>query len=256
MSSEEYVHEANSHTPALIIYLLDVSQSMNEPLGGKRRIDVVSDALRRCLIEMMERSVIGRTVKSRYRVAMIAYSDQVEDLLGGVRTISEIDESHLPVLKPLYRTNTAAAFHAAKDILEREIPRMSPMHPAPLVCHMTDGEYNEADPEPIARTIMAMKTADGPVLVENCYMSDTMVPPQGGGTRGWTGITSATVLTNPYAEKLRRMSSPLPASYRKEMENEGYFLHPDAVMMLPGNNPELIELAFAMSRATPLRPHD
>ena len=36
---------ATGKTSALIIYLLDVSTSMSQPLGNKRRIDVVMDAL-------------------------------------------------------------------------------------------------------------------------------------------------------------------------------------------------------------------
>jgi len=40
-----YDTQATSNTPALIVYVLDVSVSMSNPLGGARRVDVVMDAL-------------------------------------------------------------------------------------------------------------------------------------------------------------------------------------------------------------------
>ena len=56
----------------------------------------------------------------------------------------------------------------AERLLKAEIGNLQDS-PAPLVCHMTDGEYNSGgDPEPIARSIMQMSVPDGNVLVENC----------------------------------------------------------------------------------------
>ena len=66
--------EATAQTPALIIYALDVSASMNEPLGDKRRIEVITDALSAALRKMVFRSTKGTHVSPRYRVAMIASS--------------------------------------------------------------------------------------------------------------------------------------------------------------------------------------
>ena len=41
-----YETPATSRTPALIIYLISVGASMRKPLGDKRRIDVVEEALK------------------------------------------------------------------------------------------------------------------------------------------------------------------------------------------------------------------
>ncbi|MBC7250255.1 MAG: hypothetical protein H5T62_08215 [Anaerolineae bacterium] len=57
---------ATSKTPALIIYLLDVSASMNEKLGARRCISL------------------------RYRIGMYAYSDHVYDLLRGIKTVDQV----------------------------------------------------------------------------------------------------------------------------------------------------------------------
>src|SRR3954470_15741242 len=66
---------ATSHTPALIIYLLDVSASMRLPLGGRRRLDVMLEALDAVVEEMVSRSMTGENISSRYRIGMLAYSD-------------------------------------------------------------------------------------------------------------------------------------------------------------------------------------
>jgi hypothetical protein len=47
------------------------------------------------------------------------------------------------------------------------------------------------------------------------------------------------------------MSSPLPESYAEIIEQEGYSLKSGSRMLIPCNSRELIELAFAMSGATP-----
>lgn len=47
------------------------------------------------------------------------------------------------------------------------------------------------------------------------------------------------------------MSSTIPETYREVMAEEGYDLAPGARMLFPGAYPELIELGFALSGATP-----
>ncbi len=125
--------------------------------------------------------------------------------------------------------------------------------PAPLVCHMTDGEYTGADPEPIARRIMSMSNPDGNVLVENIFMSDQILsqPVLPGKATAWPGILPGTSLLSDYAKKLRSMSSPLPSNYRTVMLERGYSVDGGAVMMLPGDSKELVEMGFAMSMSTP-----
>src|SRR5439155_22762420 len=159
---------ATSRTPALVIYVLDVSASMTQPLGGKRRIDVVMDALTVAIRQMVFRSTKGGRLSPRYRIAMLAYSDHVYDLLDGVRTVEEVAHLGVPDLSPMRTTDTAKAFAQAEKILQSELFNMIG-GPAPLVCHMTDGEYTGDDPEPIVQRIMGLSVPDGNVLVENIF---------------------------------------------------------------------------------------
>jgi len=242
---------ATSRSPALIIYLLDVSGSMSEPMGNKRRIDVVMDALGAMLRQMVFRSTKGGRVAPRYRIAMYAYSDHVYDLLNGIRTVDQVAQLGVPELKPMRSTDTARAFAQVEKLLQQELPALGHC-PAPLVCHMTDGEYTGNDPEPVVRRIMAMQVPDGHVLVENIFISDNLLAERISDVYKWSGVTPKTKLSNNYAKKLRSISSRLPQSYRAMMLESGYSMADDAVMMIPGMTPALVEMGFVMSMATPI----
>ncbi len=246
-----YTAVATSTTPVLIIYLLDISGSMSQALGDKRRVEIVSDALQEIATEMVARSTKGELVAPRYRLAVYAYESQVHDVLGGIRTIDQFVRDGVPEFSPRGGTNTAAAFLAAENLLAQELPYMQ-AHPAPLICHMTDGEYQGDDPTPIVQRIMQMGTPDGNVLVENIFISDRILKQPVEDAYAWQGVTSEADLANDYARTLLRMSSPIPESYRVEMQEFGYNLQADAPMLFPAQTRELIRMAFTMSGATPV----
>lgn len=243
---------ATSRTPALIIYLLDVSASMGQSLGRRRRIDVVGDALQAALRQMVFRSTKGSRLSPRYRIAMLAYSDHVYDLLGGIQPVDRVAQLGVPELSPMRSTETAKAFAQAEKLLRSELPNLQNC-PAPLICHMTDGENTGEDPEPIVRRIMQMAVPDGHVLVENIFISNKVLPKPIADPQKWPGILPDTKLKSSYARKLRAMSSPIPENYRRMMLEMGYHLDPRALMLLPGMNPELVAMGFQMSAATPYR---
>jgi len=246
---------ATSPTPALIIYLLDVSASMTQPLGNKRRIDIVMDALGAALRQMVFRSTKGSRVAPRYRLAMYAYSDHVYDLLNGVKTVDQVAQLGVPELSTMRSTDTARGFAQVEKLLQAELPNLAHC-PAPLVCHMTDGEYTGADPEPVVRQIAGMHTPDGNVLVENIFISDNVLSETIKDSNTWKGVLPNTQLNTDYARKLRSMSSLLPASYQVMLAETGYAISSGAAMMLPGNTPELVELGFVMSMSTPVSQQD
>src|SRR5579871_6751297 len=139
-----YMTPATSDQPAFIIYLLDLSGSMGLPCGGRRRIDVVANALERTRRKMIARSRRGDDVRPRYAVAMLGYSNTAVDLLGGIKTIDQLETMRLPDLNPQGGTNTASAFEAAYHLLQQYLPNLHDC-PAPLVCHLTDGAANPGD---------------------------------------------------------------------------------------------------------------
>lgn len=248
-SSSDYTIEATRTTPALIIYVLDVSSSMEEKLGSKKRIDVVTEALQAALKQMIWRATKGRTISPRYRIAMYAYSDKVFDLMDGIQGIDMVARKGTPRLPTQRLTDTASAFKKVEELLTNELPNLKNC-PAPLVCHMTDGLYTGEDPEPIAKRIMKMRVPDGNVLIENIFISDKILNEPINNAQSWKGINQDTKLKEPYAEKLRAISSPLPTSYQIMMHEYGYQLEKNALMFLPGMSPELVRLGFVMSGAT------
>ncbi|MFB5759603.1 vWA domain-containing protein [Paenibacillus medicaginis] len=248
-----YSIQASQRTPALIIYLVDISASMNMLMDGRRRMDVVYEALSLAIRQMVFRSTKGNRLTPRYRIALLAYSDDVYDLLNGIKGIDEIAAiGSLPDLTPKRFSDSAKAFLQAERILQAEIPHMQDC-PAPLVCHMTDGVSTGDDPEPIAKRIMNMSVPDGNVLVENIFISDKLLDAPIPEPRRWKGITAETMLQDEHANKLRNMSSVLPESYREMMFEADYQLGKGAMMMLPGTCAELVSIGFQMSAATPVR---
>jgi len=246
---------ATSKTPALIIYLLDCSASMGEDLDGEPKIEHVNRALQKVLAKMVQRSTKGEIVSPRYRVAMIAYSDATYDLLSGVKAIDEVVQKGTPTLSTMSMTNTEAAFTEARRILQQELPQLQGgdlAHPAPLVCHMTDGEFTGGDPEPVVQDIMQMSVDDGPVLVENIYLGTELTTQPIQSSSQWRGVNDPSQLSDPYVQSLFRMSSELPASYAAVLQEFGYGVEAGARMLIPGTNRDLVELAFTMSGATPV----
>jgi len=101
---------------------------------------------------------------------------------------------------------------------------------------------------------MQMSVPDGNVLIENIFVTDKALTQPISDPKEWEGVTPETQLASPYAETLFRMSSPIPPTYRSVMAEMGYKLSPGAHMFFPGNAPEIVELGFAMSGATPVTP--
>jgi hypothetical protein len=245
-----YDTRASDKTPALVIYLVDVSSSMNQNMGGKRRIDLVSDTLRNTFHAMVNYSSKGGTISPRYRVAVYAYNDDVFDVLGGIKTVDRPLDVVFPDSKMKGMTNAAIGFIAVEKLLQQELPQLANC-PAPRVIHITDGEYNGSDPKPIVRRIMSMSVPDGNVLVAHIFISDDLPTVQQTVDSQWGGLLTSTDLNSSYANELRDLSSPLPKSYYFMMEENGYRIQDGALMMLPGKTPEFIKMGFAMSMATP-----
>lgn len=237
---------ATSRTPALIIYVIDISGSMKSPLGGVSRIEVVKNALKSAIIKMIQRSTKGDRISPRYRVAIYAYSDGVYDIYDGAKTIDEIANIGIPELTPINQTNTASAFLAVERFLKQEIPNIQD-HPAPLVCHITDGRYTGENPIPIVKRILDMKVKDGNVLVENILISDDVLVEPIQSVNKWRGIESKPELKDEYAQTLFDISSTIPDGIRKFMAEYGYDISPNARMFFPGTYLDFMELGFTMS---------
>jgi hypothetical protein len=247
-----YTQPATSLTPALIVYLIDASHSMNDPCGAMTKIELVNRALRDVIKDMVRRSMRDGVVQRRYKVAIIAYSTQVVDVLGGIRDLPDLVREGTPVLSAGGETDTSAGFAAVETLLQDHLARFQSC-PAPLVCHLTDALFTESDPSPLIRRIQALAVNDGPVLIENVYVADRMLRSPVSDWHTWGGVLKLRQLTNDYARLLLQLSSPLPETYRQNINNYGYHLQSGASLFFPGVHTDLVRLAFAVSSATQLK---
>jgi uncharacterized protein YegL len=252
MNGMLYTQPATSLTPALIIYLIDASHSMNDPCGDLTKIEVVNRALRDVIKDMVRRSMRDGMVQRRYKVAIFAYSTKVVDVLGGIRDLPELVREGIPVLSAGGETDTSAGFEAVEALLSHNLASFQTC-PAPLVCHLTDGLFTESDPSPTIRRIQTMSVEDGAVLIENVYIADKMLRSPVADWHTWGGVLRPNQLTNDYVRLLFQLSSTLPETYRLNINNYGYRLQSGASLFFPGFHSDLVRLAFAVSSATQLK---
>lgn len=247
-----YTVTATKDTPALIVYLLDMSYSMTERIDGQMKADLVTKTLMHVAREMIVRSMRGTVPSPRYRVAIYVYNDEVRDILNGPRLITELIEIGIPAMKPSGKTETSAAFEAAEQLLIAERSNLRDC-PAPLICHLTDGGYTGSDPMPIVNRIQQMTFPDGAVLVENIIFDDDALHTPATDPYEWHGVATVDDLATDVARYLFHMSSPIPQSYLTLFADLGYNMQSNARLLFPGNAPEMIEAAFTMSGMTPTK---
>lgn len=247
----QYALRASSRTPALIVYLIDISGSMaNLYSDGKTRLSYAQAFLQSSLTEMVQRSMARGRVMPRYRIAMFAYSDDVYDIYGGVKTIDEVVQRGIPQLNTHSKTENAKAFRAIEEFLQKQLPSIQ-NDPAPLVFHVSDSDVTEyitnESPLPAIQRIMNMSVKDGNVLVTNIFASLNTSFPLPPSTE-WKGFTNPKEIDSPNANVLFEMSSTIPISYQRILKETGYNLSPKAKMLFPLEYAKDLGNGFVMSQ--------
>jgi hypothetical protein len=247
-----YTQTATSRTPALLIYLIDATRFMNMPCGTTTKMEIVKKVLREAIQEMVRRSMYDGIVHPYYKIAIFAYNTKVEDVLGGICDLPDLIKHGVPDVTTDGETATTAGFMAVETLLQNHLRKFQD-GPAPLVCHLTDGLIAGRNPVSVVKRIKAMAVNDGPVLVENVYVADNMFRSPILDWSQWSGVVKPKQLTNGYAKFLFHLSSPLPESYRQNINNYGYDLRKGSAFFFPGTQTELVRLAFPVSTVTQLK---
>jgi len=259
MHSTLYSQPATRLTPALVIYLVDTSDSMSYACGTTTKIECVNAALRDSIKHMVRRSMQDGVPQPRYQVAILSYGTRVVDVLNGICSLTELVQTNIPSLYAEGDTDTVAGFAVVEQLLQKYLAALqrdpAPRCPAPLVCHLTDGMFTTEDPTPVVKRIQTMRVSDGPVLVENVYMADDMLRTQVQDWHRWEGILKENDLVDVYAKQLFQLSSPLPETYRQTINTYGYHLRKGASLFFPGTHRELVKLALVISAGTQLKDH-
>lgn len=252
MQQRSYIQPATTLTPALVMYLVDASDSMNQTCSERTKIEIVNKALRVTLRDLWRRSMRDNMPQRRYKIAIFAYSTKVVDVLGGMVDLPELLQYGVPQWTADGVTDMAAAFATVETFLEKHLAEFQRC-PAPLICHLTDAVFTTTDPSPAISRIQGMHVEDGPVLLEHVYVAERMLRRPIRDWYQWQGVRRAGELADKYARFLFSLSSPLPESYRRNINNYGYQLQPGSMMFFPGIQHDLIRLAFVASIATQLK---
>ncbi len=255
-----YKNQANSDHPATLIYLVDISGSMNATMqGGKARIEVAKNAIQVAYAQMIQRSMRQGKIHPRYRVGMIAYSDKIYDVygeLGSIVSIDRIKDEGIPLITPQKSTNMAKAFRYAEKLIREDIQKWPSKWleecPPPMVVNITDCEFDEEEaqnPLEFAQHLQEISVPDGNVLVENIFITDQISVPA--SPQEWLGYQHNDKTGNSYGDKLLQMSSPIPSTYAQILrEQAGLKIREGAAMMFPGITREFIKFGFVMSIVT------
>jgi len=206
---------------------------------------VAREAVVAAINQMVFWSREGGYVAPRYRLAVLAYGETVEDVVGGIRPIDETAAERVFTVRQQTRSDAAAAFAYVERLIQTEI-NTAPRSPAPLVCHLTDGLLTGDDAAGAVKRLSSLGTSDGPVLVEHVFVSDRILLRPIRDPKQWTGV-GPTVELSAAGQRLRALSSTLPESYRHGMLTEGYRIDVGAAMMFPATHPELVRLALVRS---------
>ena len=257
MDMELYTQPATTLTPALVIYLIDTSDSMNQLCGATTKIDLVNAALRESIRHMIRRSMRDGIPQPQYQVAILSYNTRVSDVLDGICSLPDLVQAGVPSLSAQGETDTLAGFAAVEKLLQGyqvALQRSASLRrPAPIVCHLTDAHFTTDDPAPFVKRIQGMRFSDGQVLVEHVYMAEDLLRQPVQDWYQWDGVQKAGDIMNEHAKRLFHLSSPLPDVYRQNINNYGYHLQKGALLFFPGTHSELVKLAFAVSAGTQLR---
>jgi hypothetical protein len=248
-----YSAEISRGNPTALVFLLDQSSSMLEPIGGNQdrsKAQGVSDALNRLLQNLVLKCAKADGVRDFFHVGMLSYGGPVASAFGGALAgsalvpISRIADNPLRVevrtrkvddgaggllkqefkfpvwfeARPAGRTPMCGALRKAKEFLEPFLASHPKCYP-PIVINITDGQPTDGDPEGPARELQDLASTDGSVLLFNAHLSEKE-------SRPIEFPSSKAGLPDEYAELLFRLSSELPPRLLEAARAEGFTVGP------------------------------
>jgi hypothetical protein len=256
-----YQREISRDHKACVLFLLDQSYSMVEPLGGSanRKCDQLAQAVNAWLYNMSIRSSGDEGIRDYMDVGVIGYrtDQQAQPIIGPslvgplagreLVSISDVGNHPARIESVMQRvqdeeTGETIEFPAESPIwIEPVAEGSTPMchvlyrahqvlsqwiqqHPdsfPPIVIHISDGESQDGDPIPYADAVKNLATNDGKVLLFNCHLS--MSP---AAQVLFPSVPDG--LPDELARALFHMSSPLPEMFYRSAVAEGMALQPGA----------------------------
>jgi len=252
-----YQSQISRENPSCILFLVDQSGSMSDPLGGqssRSKAEGLADAINRLLFELTIRCTKSHSegIRNYYDVGVIGYGKQVGSAWGGslnqrsLLPISEVGNNPAAVDERIRKVEDGAgglveekikmpvwfypvassgtpmceALRQSQTILEGWISTHQESFP-PMVINITDGEATDGNPLPAADQLKQLATRDGNLLLFNLHLSSHAGP-------SVQYPDSEVALLDEFAVQLFRMSSVLPPHVQSAVAAEGYAVGPQA----------------------------
>jgi hypothetical protein len=239
-----YQRRVDRRHPACIIFLLDQSGSMEEPIGGhpsKSKAEALAEIVNDLLHSIVRRCVKDQDGPPRhyYDLGVVGYAAQarlgfggalagrhlasVEEVANAALRVDEDENGVVPVwFNPVAQDRTAmcAAFDLAGQIASGWIGAHQDSIP-PIVFNVSDGAATDGDPAQAALRLRGLHTADGALLLFNINLSS-------GARQPITFPADARSLPDPYSRQLFELSSLLPDFMRRHAKERGMPAEPGA----------------------------
>lgn len=244
-----YSAEISRSQPAVLLFLLDQSGSMEDSWSGesgRQKADGLATIINRLLQNIVLKCAKSEGVRDYYHVGVLGYGDQTvapafSGALAGQALVpisliadhpARIEERQrktddgagglieqtikFPVwFDPRARGGTpmCAALQQARTVLTDWLQQHPTGFP-PIVINLTDGEATDGNPTAAATALCELQTDDGPVLLFNLHLSDRQATPV-------QFPDSDQNLPDAWAKLLFSLSSPLPPAMRSVAGQEG-----------------------------------
>jgi len=246
-----YKAEISRANPSAFLFLVDQSQSMQEPFGtGEKKTTkaiVVADTINNLLQNLVSKCTKSEGIRDYYYVGVIGYGGTTaRPALGGhlaqkglvpislvgnspiriEQRIKQINDGRGNLIERKYQapiwfeptagggTPMCAALNLANDILKpwvREHPYCFP----PMVINISDGESSDGNPQKAAQDLTSMASSDGNLLLFNLHISSHE-------TKAVEYPDNDREFEDGYARDLFSISSHLTSYMRKVLSDEGY----------------------------------
>lgn len=245
--SGRYSAEISRLNPACMIFLIDRSASMEEPIAGGTGLTkkhVVADAINRILYDTVLRCSKEKGILPYFDIGIFTYGGSAEvqaALPEALVSVSKLpgmakrvdvrrrkvpdgvgglveEEMQFPIwLDPVAAGNTPmlAAFRAVVGPLSSWVQKHPNSFP-PIVLNLTDGAYTDGSPVPAVSELRQLRTQDGSVLLFNCHITRDARPGP-----AFPDDTQAASLQG-LARELYDLSSVLPEPMIRIAQAKGY----------------------------------
>lgn len=267
-----YSAEISRNNPTLFVFVIDQSGSMADGVPDseqpeRRKAEALSLAINRLLQNLVIRCAKEEGVRDYFSVCVIGYGSKVGPAFSGPLAGREVvpisDVGNMParveqkvkksddgaggILEQSIRlpiwfdpvadggTPMCSALGQAQSVVQRWLAQHPDCFP-PVVIHITDGESTDGDPTAAMKSLTALSSSDGPVLLFNIHISSD------GNAKAVAFPDSSAGLPNQYASLLFEGASPLTYNMRAVANSQhgmslsdgarGYVFNGDMVLVI------------------------